>query len=52
MFHIILAIGAWLNLMIHQFDIKSAYLHSTMKEEVWVQQLEGFEVPGKEHQVL
>jgi hypothetical protein len=48
-FRLILAIGAWLDLTICQFDMKLAYLHGTMKEEVWVWQLEGFEVPGKEH---
>jgi hypothetical protein len=48
-FRLILAIGTWLGLAIHQFDMKSAYLHGTMKEEVWVQQPEGFEVPRKEH---
>jgi hypothetical protein len=51
-FRLILAIGAWLNLAIRQFDVKSAYLHGTMKQEVWVQQPEGFKVPGKEHLAL
>jgi hypothetical protein len=48
-FRMILTIGASMNATIRQFDVKSAYLHGTMKEEVWVQQPEGFEVPGKEH---
>jgi hypothetical protein len=51
-FRMILSIGASMNASIHQFDIKSAYLHGVMKEEVWVQQPEGFEVPGKEHLAL
>jgi hypothetical protein len=48
----ILAIGVSLNVTIWQFDVKSAYLHSVMDEEVWVQQPKGFEVPGKEHMAL
>jgi hypothetical protein len=48
-FQMILTIGASMNAVIQQFDVKSAYLHRMMKEEVWVQQPEGFEMPGKEH---
>ena len=32
-----------------QFDVKSEYLHGVIQEEVWVDQPEGFEVPGKEN---
>jgi hypothetical protein len=48
-FPMILSIGATMNAVIRQFDVKSAYLHGVIQEEVWVQQPEGFEVPGKEH---
>jgi hypothetical protein len=48
-FCVILVLGASLGVAIQQFNVKSAYLHGTMKEEAWVQQPEGFEVPGKEH---
>jgi hypothetical protein len=48
-FQMLLTIGAITDAAIRQFDVKSAYLHGTMNEEVWVQQPEGFEVPGKEH---
>jgi hypothetical protein len=48
-FRMILSLGASMGTAIRQFDVKSAYLHGTMKEEVWVRQPEGFEVPGKEH---
>ena len=32
----ILALGAILSMPIRQFDIKSAYLHGVIQEEVWV----------------
>jgi hypothetical protein len=48
----LLAIGASRSVKIHQFDVKSAYLHGTMKEKVWVMQPEGFEEPRKEHLAL
>jgi hypothetical protein len=51
-FRLILALGAISGKKIRQFDVKSAYLHGTMKEEVWVEQPEGFEIPGKEHLAL
>jgi hypothetical protein len=51
-FHIILSISASKDVLIQQFNVKSAYLHGMMQEEVWVQQPEGFEVPGKEHLAL
>ena len=49
---ILLTLGAISNLEIHQFDVKSAYLHRVIQEEVWVQQPEGFEVLGKEDLAL
>jgi hypothetical protein len=33
-FRMILSLGATLGVAIQQFDVKSAYLHGTMKEEV------------------
>lgn len=49
---ILLTLGAISGLEIRQFDVKSAYLHGVIQEEVWVQQPEGFEVPGKEDLAL
>ena len=45
----ILTLGAISKQSICQFDMKSAYLHGVIQEDIWIQQLEGFEVPEKEH---
>jgi Reverse transcriptase (RNA-dependent DNA polymerase) len=47
--HILLALGAIYGLEIHQFDVKSAYLHGVIQEKVWVEQPDGFKMLGKEH---
>ena len=47
--HTILALGAILSMPICQFDVKSMYFQGIIQEEVWVDQPEGFEMPGKEN---
>ena len=44
----ILHIGASLDWEIHQMDIKMAFLHGDLKEEVYMEQPEGMKEPGKE----
>ena len=44
----ILHIGASLNWEIHQMDVKTAFLHGNLKEEVYMEQPEGMKEPGKE----
>ena len=44
----ILALAAIHDLDVIQFDITSVYLHGTLKEEVYMEQPEGYVAPGKE----
>jgi transposase InsO family protein len=47
----LLALAAIRDLDIMQFDITSAYLHGTLKEEIYMQQPDGYVAPGKENWV-
>lgn len=43
--------AASLDLEIEQLDVKKAFLHGELEEDVYMAQPEGFEVKGKEHMV-
>ena len=47
----IIAIAATEDLELNSLDISSAFLNGDLEEEIYMSQLEGFAVPGKEHLV-
>jgi hypothetical protein len=47
----LIAIAALYNLEIHQMDVKTVFLNGELNEEIYMEQPEGFIVPGKEKKV-
>jgi len=45
----ILVLAAKLDLEIEQLDVKRAFLHGDLEEEIYIEQLEGFAALGNEH---
>ncbi|CAH9131081.1 unnamed protein product [Cuscuta epithymum] len=48
---VVLGLVVSLNLELEQMDVKTAFLHGDLKEEIYMEQPEGFQVPKKEHLV-
>ncbi|GJV48935.1 zinc finger, CCHC-type containing protein [Tanacetum coccineum] len=48
---LLIALAAGKGWKIHHLDVKTAFLHGELKEEVYVVQPEGFEKPGEEKKV-
>lgn len=48
---VVLGLAAVQDLEIEQLDVKTAFLHGDLDEEIYMEQPEGFKVPGKENLV-
>ncbi|CAJ2642124.1 unnamed protein product [Trifolium pratense] len=48
---VVLGLAVSLNLEVEQLDVKTAFLHGDLEEELYMEQPEGFEVKGKEELV-
>ncbi|KAL1204478.1 Retrovirus-related Pol polyprotein from transposon TNT 1-94 [Cardamine amara subsp. amara] len=47
----LLAVVAHQDMELEQLDVKTAFLHGELKEEIYMTQPDGFQVPGKENHV-
>ena len=47
----LIAITAVYKLEIHQMDVKTTFLNEDLEEEIYLEQPEGFIVPGQEQKV-
>ncbi|KAI3815113.1 hypothetical protein L1987_14769 [Smallanthus sonchifolius] len=47
----LIAVAALRGLYIHQMDVKTAFLNGYLKEEIYLEQPEGFVLPGQENKV-
>jgi len=50
-FRVLLDMGAQYQLVLHQMDVSTAFLHRELSEEVYMRQPKGFIEPGKENLV-
>ena len=48
---IMLSLAATLDLEVEQMDVKTAFLHGDLEEEIYMKQPDGFLVEGKEDHV-
>jgi hypothetical protein len=45
----VLALVAHYDMALKQMDVKTAFLHIDLEEQIYMEQLEGFSPPGLEH---
>ena len=48
---VLLALAASYGLHVHQMDVKIAFLYGELEEEIYMEQSDGFVVPGEENKV-
>lgn len=48
---VLFALAAQQNWLIFQLDVKTTFLNGEIKEEVFIGQLQGVEIVGKEHMI-
>ena len=48
---VILGLAGSMDLELEKLDVKTAFLHGDLHEEIFMEQLEGFKVKGKENMV-
>lgn len=48
---VLIAFACVYNLVIHQMDVKTAFLNGDLEEDIYMNQQEGFEEPRKEKKV-
>ena len=48
---LLIALATVYDLQIHQMDVKTAFLNGELEEEIYMEQPEGFIVPGQENKV-
>ena len=49
---VLLVLAASYGLHVHQMDVKTTFLYGELEEEIYMEQMDGFVVPGEENKVF
>ena len=49
---VLMELSAKLNLTVHQLDVKTTYINAPIDYEIYLEQAEGYEVPGKDKKLV